>query len=214
MAVKSSDLKFKNHFFSGDKIKYIAPNWEETGQLTFKIASQIINSGFKAERLIALAKGGWTWSRALADYLSISKASSFELKFYTGIDQKSQTPVIVQSLPISVQGEKIILFDDVSDSGETLKVAKKYLKMCGAREIRTATLFYKPWSMIEPDFWGAKTKAWVIFPHEVREAIREIGRRWLKNKVSEKEIINRFLKIGLPKSQVKFFVIKDVFRAN
>ncbi len=199
-------LYFSESQFPGDDIKYIVPTWKETGKLTFQVARQIIDSRYKIDRVIALAKGGWTWLRALTDYLAVSRASSFEVKFYLDVNKKNKMPVIVQSLPISIEGEKVLLFDDVADSGSTLRVAKEYLRMCGAKEIKIATLFYKPWSTVEPDFWGYKTEAWVVFPHEIREAIREIGARWRRKGVEEKKIISYFREMGIPKNEISFFL--------
>ncbi len=199
-------IELIEYTFPDDEISYLAPNWQETGKLTFKLAQKIIKDNYQADRLVVLAKGGWSWSRAIIDYLNIPQGSSLELKFYKNINQKNKSPVIVQSLPISVQDERILIFDDVADSGETLKTAKRYLQLCGAKEIKTATLFFKPWSVIQPDFWSAKTTAWVIFPHEIREAVTLIGQRWRQRKLSKEEILKRFSLIGLPTDEVRFFL--------
>ncbi len=199
-------IELIEYTFPDDEISYLAPNWQETGKLTFKLAQKIIKDNYRADRLVVLAKGGWSWSRALIDYLNIPQGGSLELKFYKDINQKNKAPVIVQSLPISVQDERILIFDDVADSGETLKTAKRYLQLCGAKEIKTATLFFKSWSSIEPDFWSAETKSWVIFPHEIREAVTLIGKRWRQRKLSKEEILKRFSLIGLPTDEVRFFL--------
>lgn len=201
-------LFFKEHEFEGDEVKYITPSWEEMGRLSFYLARSILGSSYQNERLITLAKGGWTWSRTLADYLSIEKVGSIQIKFYTNVYSTAEKPIIIQSLPISVIGENVLLFDDVVDSGRSLETAKKYLEMCGSKEIKTATLFYKPWSSIRPDFFGTETTAWVIFPHEIRESVDLIGRKWLDMEVSLEEIKGRFLEIGLPQEQVAFFLKK------
>ena len=95
-----------------------------------------------------------------------------------------------------------------SDSGESLKFCLKYLKMAGVKKITTATLFYKPGSVVKPDFYICTTKAWIIFPPEVREAVSDIGGRWIKDGMNETEAISRLVKIGLPKDQVEYFIKK------
>lgn len=201
-------LSLKEHEFHGDEVKYIAPNWEEMGRLCFSLARSILESSYQSERLITLAKGGWTWSRTLADYLSVEEIGSIQIRFYTDIYSTTEKPIIIQSLPISVAKENLLLFDDIVDTGKSLETAKMYLKMCGAKEIKIASLFYKPWSSVKPDFFGAETKAWVIFPHEIRESIYLIGQKWLDMGVSPEEVKNRFLKIELPQDQVDFFLKK------
>jgi len=201
-----TDKKLKPVKFKGDKASYIAPSWQQMGDLVFLLGRKIIESGNKYDRLITLAKGGWTWSRALADYLKLEEVGSIQIKLYTGIFETANTPVITQSLPVSVAGERLLVFDDVADSGETLLAVEKYLDMCGAKSIDTACLYYKKWCKVIPSYNAAETEAWIIFPHEIREAVELISQKWKKNKLGEKEIKQRFLKIGLPETQVDYFL--------
>lgn len=189
-----------------DGISYIAPTWEEMGDLCFTVAKKIMDAKKKYDRVIALAKGGWTWTRSLVDYLQIDKVASIQVKFYSDIGQTNETPVILQSLPISVDKEKILLFDDVVDTGKTVEIAKEYILKCGAKEVDLGSLFYKPHSVIKPEFYAYETNAWVVFPHELREIIIQAGSKWLKNGLSKKEVLERFSKLSLPKEQVKYFV--------
>jgi uncharacterized protein len=202
--MKDKLFKFKN-----DDISYIAPSWSKMGRLVFLLGKKILQKNSKYERLIALAKGGWTWSRTLADYLNLKKIGSIQVSLYTDIFETKPSPIITQSLPVSVASENLLLFDDVADSGETLKATKNYLKLCGAKSITTASLYYKTWAKIMPDFYAAKTKAWIIFPHEIRESINLIGKKWQKKGIKIKEVKKRFLKIGLPEDQVDYFLKKD-----
>ena len=179
------------------------------GSLCFTLAQEILKKGQEFDRLIALAKGGLTWSRTLLDYLKIPKVSTFQVKFYQDIGKTKREPIIVQSLPVTIEGEKILVFDDVADSGETLKIAKEYLKMCGAKRVSSATLFIKTWTKVKPDFHAQETDAWIIFPHEIREMIELLSAKWNKKGISQKEIKIRLLKIGLPKEQIKFFLNHD-----
>lgn len=197
-------FKFKN-----DKTKYIVPSWDLMGKLTFSLSQKIMAHNGHYDRLIALAKGGWTWSRTLADYLNIKKIGSIQVSFYTGIFETKPSPVISQSLPVSVTGERLLVFDDVADSGKTLEATKKYLKLCGAKSITTAALYYKSWAKIVPDFYAAKTSAWIIFPHETRETVNLLNKKWQEAGLGPKEVKQRFIKIGLPKDQVDYFFNKD-----
>ncbi len=129
---------------------------------------------------------------------------------YRDFTQKKTNPVLLQALPVSVKDEQVLLFDDVSDTGETLSFCRHYLKMSGVKKITLATLFYKPWSLVKPDYYICKTRSWIIFPHEIRESIINIGGSWIKNGISKKEVIKRLVKIGLPKKQVEYFLKRKV----
>lgn len=73
-----------------------------------------------------------------------------------------------------MQGLRVLLVDDVADTGKTLAAATSYISMHGPEEVKTATLYLKPWSMLQPDYYGEVTDAWIIFPWERMEAVREL----------------------------------------
>ncbi len=176
------------------------------GEYCYLLAKKIIASKKSFDRLVTLAKGGWTWARNMLDLLAIEKIASIQLEFYGDVFKTRKEPVLLQSLPVAVKGEKVLLFDDVVDSGKSLPFSKSYLQMAGASKITAAALFYKPWSVYKPDFYLCQTKTWIIFPHEIRESIANIGQKWLKLGRSKSEIKKRFLKIGLPEEQVDYYL--------
>lgn len=187
-----------------DSQSFIAPSWEEMGLLSFSLAKQILEANFSYDRIVAIAKGGWTWARDLADLLKVSEVASIQAKLYTSIGQKAANLTITQGLPIKIAGEKILLFDDVADSGETFKAVKDYLLKQGVKHIETASLFWKPHSVIKPDFFGLETSAWIVFPHEIREFVEEMGKKWSKQGLTKEAILDRFKKLNLPEDRVNF----------
>ncbi|EKD86981.1 MAG: hypothetical protein ACD_37C00088G0004 [uncultured bacterium] len=190
-----------------DGISYVSPTWEQMGEYTFRLAKEILDSGEKFDRVVALAKGGWTWARTLMDYLGIDEISSVRFKSYQGIREAIE-PQLVQPLTDSIHGQKILLFDEVIDTGETVKRASEYLKIMGAKSLKIAALCYKPHSCITPDYFAFNTKAWVVFPHEIREFIEASSHKWKLNGVKDEEIRKRLDKIGIPDAQVKYFLDK------
>jgi len=152
---------------------------------------------------VALAQGGLSWVHQLQDLLSIPQASSIQIKSYKGINETINRPVVIQSLPVSIVDEEVLLFDDVADSGQSLIMAKDYLKAHGVKNITTATMFYKPWSKITPDYFGEPTKAWLIFPHDSVEHIPLLAEKW---QVGKKTLTKRLRQIGLEPSIVAFYL--------
>ena len=196
-----SQIKFPQD----DNITYHYFSWQELGDLTEQLAYQILAKNLKLDRLIALATGGLTMSRALRDYLGLKKLSSLQVEFYTNISETNSAPVITQSLPINIDGENILIFDDINDSGRTLQAATRYLKLRGARQITTATLFQKPHTTFPSDFYQQETTSWVIFPDEVRETIQLLAARW-RQQLSLEEIRQRLAEIGFTSTQLDMFL--------
>jgi hypoxanthine phosphoribosyltransferase len=175
------------------------------GLYTFLLARQILESGNSYDRLVPLAKGGLTWVRELADLLKIDAVSTTRIKSYNGVGS-STPPRILQPLADPVAGEKVLIFDEVVDTGETIRVARQYLGIMGAANIGVAALCYKPHSSFKPDYFAFETSGWVVFPHEIREFIDESRAAWTKNGLTNPEITNRLLTIGLPAEQVDYFM--------
>lgn len=190
-----------------DGVFYVSPTWEQMGEYTFRLAKEILDSGEKFDRVVALAKGGWTWARTLMDYLGIDEISSVRFKSYQGINESIE-PQLIQPLTDSIHGQKVLLFDEVIDTGETVKRASEYLKIMGGKSIKTASLCYKPHSCITPDYFAFKTTAWVVFPHEIREFIEASTHKWKSTGVKDAEIRKRLDRIGIPDTQVKYFLDK------
>lgn len=178
------------------------------GELIFELGKQILKSEKKYDWIISIAKGGWTWSRSLADYLDMDNLASVKAKLYIGVGQTSQSLVLEQTLPesVDIKSKNILVFDDVADSGKTLAAVRDYLLEAGAKSTETASIFYKPISVITPNFYSVETSAWIIFPHEIREFINLSCKDWKNAGFSKKEILDSYKKIGLPKKQVKFFL--------
>jgi len=189
-------MTFKEISFENDKAKYITPSWDNLDDLTLQVAKQIKDKKEPFDLVVALAKGAWPMSRSFVDYSGVKELASLGVKFYKGINKRLEKPEIYQDLPVSVEGKNIILFDDVADTGESLVFAKDYLLSKGANSVKTAVLMMKPRSIVTPDFYGAVTEAWIIFPFERREMIELLGKNWREQGTSEEKIENRFKELN------------------
>lgn len=200
-------MTLKNHAFVGDDVEYSAPSWSDLQNLAFEIATNIHASLKKFDRVVTLAKGGWPMTRCLIDFLDIAEVASIGVKFYSGINERFDRPHIYQDLPVSVSGERLLLFDDVADTGTSLQFTKHYLlEYRGVQEVTTATLIYKPHSIITPDFYGSETSAWVIFPYDVSDMITILTDRWHKQGISKTEMEERFVCLGFKPEWIKYFL--------
>ncbi len=171
-------------------------SWEDFGQGVETLAGKIIDKKESFDRVIALAKGGTTIARPILDLLGMKELSSIQIEFYSGIATTNRTPVITQSLPISIRGEKVLIIDDIADSGETLAMARSYLGFHGASEVQTATLVIKPWTKVIPDFYSHTSKAWIIWPWETRETTTLLSDIWGKKGDTKIQIVENLAKLG------------------
>jgi len=184
--------------FQGEVAQYLVPTWQDLDRLTLKLAKKILGSGESFDLVVALAKGAWPMSRSLVDYLAMEQMASLGVRFYSGINQRLTQPEVYQDLPVSVRGKRILLFDDVADTGESLEFVQAYLRQKGALEVKTATLFLKDRSVVRPEYFAARTNAWIIFPFELREMMTLLGKSWRKQGVTESLIKERFQQLKFP----------------
>ena len=192
--------------FPEESTTYISPTWDEMAYLAFDISRRILeNSEHQFDRIITLAKGGWPMTRSLVDFLQVDEVASIGVKFYKGIHGRYDSPQIYQDLPVSVKGERVLLFDDVADTGESLLFVQNHLRELGISEIVTATLFYKPHSKVKPDYYGSETTAWIIFPYDMVDSINTLGSKWLAQGLTQSEISLRFKELRFGSEQTDYY---------
>ncbi len=194
--------------FPENDIQYLTPNWEQMDELAFEICKNIQQDDNEFDRIVTLAKGGWPMTRSLVDFLQIDEVASIGVKFYKGVDERYEHPRIYQDIPVSIQGESVLLFDDVADTGESLEFTIDYLKTRGAAEIKTATLYYKPHSKTIPDYYGQETEAWIVFPYDVVEMIETFSKEWSEAGLSQQDILDRFAQLKFKQYWSRYYLKK------
>jgi hypoxanthine phosphoribosyltransferase len=147
-------------------------SWDDAYSLAKLLARNIKRSGYKPDLVIGIARGGLVPASIVCDFLHQKYLASIKVEHW-GIASMSGKAKINYTLPceIEISGKRILVVDDVADTGETYSVILNYLKENGACEIRTATLHYKTSSKFIPDYWGEKHEdwKWIIYPWAVYE---------------------------------------------
>ena len=140
-------------------------SWQQFGEGSRELATTIHESGFAPDVVVAIARGGLLLAGALAYALDVKSCGALNAEFYTGIDSRLDEPVILAPYldEVSLAGKKVLLVDDVSDSGRTLKMVLGLIMAAGA-EVRTSCLYSKSHTVLEPDFTWKRTDLWIMFP--------------------------------------------------
>lgn len=158
-----------------------------------ELAKLIVRKKIDYDIIIGLARGGWVPARILSDLLNNDDLYNMRVKFYTGIGQTGDKPVILHPTQYDVKGKNVLLVDDIADTGQSLTLARDHLKEREAGNIYIITLVKKPHTKIQPDLYIEETSHWVIFPWEVRETMRDI----IRDLKSDEEVVNELLKAGI-----------------
>ena len=113
-------------------IEYEVPTWNQIYEMLLCQAQKILIQNYLPDTVIGITRGGIIPARILADLLETSEFATIQIKFYVDINQTKAEPTLKQPLTTNVAGKKVLLVDDIADSGESLKLAKTHLQEQGA----------------------------------------------------------------------------------
>ncbi|PVX25165.1 MAG: hypothetical protein CW716_08530 [Candidatus Bathyarchaeum sp.] len=123
-----------------------------------------------------------------------------------GVTETKQEPNLTQPVSLPVKDKKVLVVDDVADTGESLKLVTAHLKEQGASEIRIATIYYKPWSITVPHYYEKETCLWVIFPWERKEAVTKVAEKLRSEGKTLENVKEKLISSGLDKEVVERFI--------
>ncbi|MCP2031760.1 hypoxanthine phosphoribosyltransferase [Okibacterium sp. HSC-33S16] len=140
-------------------------SWGDFGTASRELAHTVLASGFDADIVVAIARGGLLLAGSISYALGTKNCGSINVEFYTGVDERLPEPVLLAPLldAPALGGRNVLLVDDVSDSGRTLALVVGLLEEHGAT-VRTVTLYSKPRTVLEPDYVWRRTDKWITFP--------------------------------------------------
>ncbi|DAB29650.1 MAG TPA: nicotinate phosphoribosyltransferase [Sulfurimonas sp. UBA12504] len=117
---------------------------------------------FHPEALLAIARGGLTLAHAMAEGLDIREVQSIQTELYDKTCKRDT--ITIFDTCVFENRARILVIDDIADSGETLEAIMKHLvKKYPQIEFKSATLFYKTTSIYEPNFWVKEADDWIDF---------------------------------------------------
>ncbi len=152
-------------------MEYLILSWNDVYNLTLQLSERIVASGFVPDLIVGIARGGWIPARILSDVLYAHAMYNVRIEYYTDLGIHGREPKITQPLSIPIEEKNVLLIDEVSDTGESLYQASKYIKSLGAKNLKTAVLHLKPTSRATPDFYMQRVSSWTVYPWEIRESI-------------------------------------------
>jgi len=167
-------------------VEFEVPTWDEIYEMLLRLAEKIQRDDFHPDLIVGICRGGWPPARVMSDLLENPKLANITVEFYVDIAETKNKPVLTQSVTLPVKGKKVLILDDVADTGKTLKLVREHLLSRGAEQVKIATIYYKPWSIVVPDYYEKETKRWVVFPWERKETVRKLMRKHQKEEIREK----------------------------
>lgn len=106
-----------------DKIKQTHLTWDDIEDCSKKLAGVIKNSDFKPETIVGIQRGGCITAVLLSHLLNIEDFCTIGIRSTKSDDIRAQRikPIIYDSFSLQlISRKKVLLTDDITDTGETL----------------------------------------------------------------------------------------------
>jgi len=156
------------------KFKCEIRSWNNIHKLSRKVADKIKESDWRPDLIIGLARGGWVPSRSLCDFLAVKDLISLKVEHWGVTATPDGKAVLKYPFEFDLKGKKVLIVDDITDTGESMVMAKKYIEDLGPSEVKTATLMHITCSKFKADYVAeifdhVNNWTWVVFPWNFTE---------------------------------------------
>ncbi len=171
-------------------------SWQEAYTLAEGVAEKIAEDKYKPDTIIGITRGGWVPSMMLSDLLEVNDLLSVRVEHWGATGEKDAKALLKYPLQADLSGKKVLLTDDLTDTGDSMALALDEIKKHSPKEVRTATLIHKKQSRIEPDYYAQKTDRWqwIILPWNINEDLLHLAEKATDGKELSAEGIQRKLK--------------------
>jgi hypoxanthine phosphoribosyltransferase len=142
-------------------------SWDEIVEWSLGLGKVIESSGWTPDMVVAVARGGYVPARLLCDYLGVTDLVSLQSQHWVEAAKAAQKAIIRNAYSIEARGLKVLVVDDIVDTGETLALARDFIRAeWKPEDVRTAALqWISPIAKFKPDYYYIEVKDWTWFQY-------------------------------------------------
>ena len=147
-------------------------SWDDLGAGARELAEMVADDGYRPDMILGIARGGLLVCGAIGYALGVKNTFTMNVEFYTGVDERLDIPMILPPVPdlIDFADFKVLIADDVADTGATLKLVQEFCEGKVA-EVRCAVLYEKPRSEVKCEYVWKRTDRWITFPWSAQDPV-------------------------------------------
>lgn len=143
-------------------------SWELFGELCRALALRVARE-YDPDVVVGIAAAGVIPGAVVAAMLE-KEFYSIKITRRASEEGVRQRPEILSAAPPQVAGRRVLLVDEICDSGETMRMALAAVRDVGPTEVRTATSLVRKGGY-EPDYYALEAEDIVVFPWD-REVLK------------------------------------------
>ena len=147
------------------------------------IRKMVVENNYNPDIIIGIARGGLVPARMVADYLFKKDLLSIKTEHWGLTATMNGKAVLKEKLNYDVTGKKVLIVDDITDTGESMKLSYNYVKSINPADVKTTSMLYIDGSNYTPDFYGKGLSkeewAWFVFPWNVYEDTFNLSKKFM-----------------------------------
>ena len=149
------------------KVKCKLVAWEEVVNWAYQLSQKILESGWRPDIIVAIARGGFVPARLLCDFMDIHGLLSIQIVHWGRAAEITTEAHVKYPYQLDLSGKRVLIVDDICDTGDSLIVAKKYIvENWKPDEVKLATLqWISPVAKITPDYYVDEVKDWTWYQY-------------------------------------------------
>lgn len=140
--------------------EHLELDWAMFGELCRALALKVARD-YAPEAIVGIARAGVIPGAIMASILRVD-FYSMNISRKHG-NEVRERPEILSAAPRHVSGKRVLIVDEITSSGDTLRLALAAVRDAQPTEVRTATSFSRT-TGYQPDYSALATDANVIFP--------------------------------------------------
>ncbi len=142
--------------------EYLDLSWEMFGELCRALALKVARD-YDPDVVVGIARAGALPGAVVATILGVDFYSMIISRKGDDDDDVRDRPEVLSAAPREIAGQRVLIVDEVTTSGATLRLALAAVRDTHPLEVRTATSFARTRGY-RPDYFALETDAEVVLP--------------------------------------------------
>jgi uncharacterized protein len=142
--------------------------WKEVDGWADVLADRVRSARALPETIVALTRGGWVPGRLLCDRLGVKRLVSLRAQHWGLTATPSGQAEVTEGLSGEVTGQKVLVVDDITDTGDSLALAVEHVRAGRPSRLETAAFLHIDHSKFVPTYHAETIPrsdwVWVVFP--------------------------------------------------
>ncbi|HYA70824.1 MAG TPA: phosphoribosyltransferase [Thermoplasmata archaeon] len=155
--------------------------WADVERWVDRLAERIRSASAVPETIVALTRGGWVPSRLLSDRLGVRRLVSLRAQHWGVTATPDGKAKISEGLSGPIEGEKVLVVDDITDTGESLSLAVAHVAEQHPTRLESAACLHIAHSKFVPTYYAEEIPrtgwVWVVFPWNYWEDLASLATR-------------------------------------